>query len=292
MTRDEVREVRPSRGLPWLAIDVSVHLRGHTDIPLYRHRPQVSARAVPWTARRLIEAMDEAGIEMVGLIASVSAIGVGGRVDRIGVDEVQSIVEAAGGRVYGVLGVDPTTTVETLRQIQYAVGELGFKGVHCFPHWWGIDIDDRRYYPLYGKCAELGVPMAVQVGSPTPRSGAKLCGRPYLLDQIAFDFPELKLAATHIGRPWADEMLTMCNNHENVYMIADGYGPATWEASILEYLLDPHHKKIDSSKKILWGTDWPIQTFTQSLDEVAALGLPDEILVRLVRENARELFRL
>jgi uncharacterized protein len=273
-------------------IDPSVHLRGHTAVALYKLRPAAAARARPWTAGRLAEAMDEAGVAQVGLIASVSAIGVGGPVDPISPDEVAEVVEALPGRAFGLLGINPAAGVRTLREIQYAVGELGFKGVHCYPHWWGIDIDDRRYYPIYGKCAELGVPVCLQVGAPTPRSGAKLCGRPYLIDQIAFDFPELRLAGTHIGRPWADEMLLMCNNHENVYLIADGYSPATWETAILDYLRDPLGKKIEPTRKVIWGTDWPIQTFAASLAEVAALDLPKAIVERLVRDNARDFFGL
>lgn len=287
-----VSTVATPPGLPCTVVDVSVHLRGHTGVALYKYRPSVGARAVPWTASTLLDAMDRAGVARVGLIASVSAFGVGGHVDPIDVDAVQEVVEATGGRAFGIVGIDPTSGLETLRRMQYAVGELGFKGVHCYPHWWGIDIDDRRYYPIYGKCAELGVPLALQVGSPTPRSGAKLCGRPFLIDQIAFDFPELKLAGTHIGRPWVDEMLMMCNNHENVYMVADGYSPATWERAILDYLLDPLGKKIEPSRKVIWSTDWPIQTFEPSLVEVAELGLPEEILVRLIRQNATDVYEL
>ena len=36
----------------------------------------------------------------------------------------------------------------------------------------------------------------------------------------------------------------------------------------------------------MWGTDWPVQTITQSLQEVRALDLPSEALEGLLGENA------
>ena len=41
--------------------------------------------------------------------------------------------------------------------------------------------------------------------------------RPILLDQIAIDFPDLKLLGIHIGVPWTDEMIAMAWKHANVY---------------------------------------------------------------------------
>ncbi|MGP2435480.1 amidohydrolase family protein, partial [Listeria monocytogenes] len=83
------------------------------------------------------------------------------------------------------------------------------KGVHVYPHWFGVPINDRLYYPIYAKCCELGVPITLQVGTHSMRSGAKCVGRPILLDDVAFDFPDLKLIGLHLGAPWLEEMVML-----------------------------------------------------------------------------------
>ena len=56
-----------------------------------------------------------------------------------------------------------------------------------------------------------------------------------LLDQVAIDFPELKLIGIHIGIPWTDEMVSMCWKHDNVYTAGDAYAPRYWPAQYLHY---------------------------------------------------------
>ncbi|MGE5617317.1 MAG: amidohydrolase family protein [Candidatus Woesearchaeota archaeon] len=268
-------------------VDVSCNLRGHTSLPFYSRIPEAQRRgAAPWTSAALIREMDAAGIDRVGLIASVAAHGVGGAEDPIHVDEVHAVVSERPDRLFGWVGINPLKKMETLRYIEYGVRELGFKGVHCYPHWWGVPVNDRLYWPIYAKCCELGVPLALQVGSQTWRAGARLCARPSWLDDVAFDFPELKLLGLHIGSPWVDEMIMLCRNYENVFIIADAHRPSTWEPQLLEFLQGHGRRSLDGIEKVMWGTDWPIQTFQESLAEVDALGLEPAARENLLGGNA------
>jgi predicted TIM-barrel fold metal-dependent hydrolase len=268
-------------------VDVSCNLRGHVRLPFYDRIPTAKERgASGWEAPALVREMDAAGIDKVGLIASVVALGVGGEEDPIHVDEVKPVVDAAPDRLFGWVGINPLKKMETLRYIDYGVRELGFKGVHCYPHWFGVPVNDRTYWPIYAKCCELGVPIALQVGSQTWRAGAKLCAHPVWLDDVAFDFPELKLLGLHIGKPWVSEMIMLCRNYENVFIIADAHPPSTWEPELVDYLNGKGRRNLDGIEKVMWGTDWPIQTFEESLREVEALGLEPAAKTNLVGGNA------
>lgn len=268
-------------------VDVSCNLRGHTSLPFYKLIPEAQRRgAAPWKADALIKEMDAAGIDKVGLIASVAAHGVGGAEDAIHVDEVKPVVDERPDRLFGWVGINPLKKMETLRYIEYGVRELGFKGVHCYPHWFGVPVNDRTYWPIYAKCCELGVPIALQVGSQTWRAGAKLCARPVWLDDVAFDFPELKLIGLHVGSPWVAEMIMLCRNYENVFIIADAHRPSTWEPELVSYLNGDGRRNLDGFDKVMWGTDWPIQTFAESLSEVDALGLEPAAKDNLIGGNA------
>lgn len=277
-----------------MIVDVSVNFRGHVTLPFYAKRHSVAKERgkTPWTAERLREAMDGAGVHQCGLIASVAAHSVYGPEDPIHVDEVKPLLDALPGRTFGWVGINPLKGMETLRYIEYAVKELGFRAVHCYPHWFGHRVDEPLYYPIYAKCCELDVPITLQVGQQTGRSGASLVAKPSWLDPVANWFPELKLIGLHIGSPWVNEMIGLCKTYENVYIIADGHHPKTWEPELIEYMQGGGRYATDGTSKVMWGTDWPIQVFDESLAEVRALGISAEAEKRLLGGNAERIFGL
>jgi predicted TIM-barrel fold metal-dependent hydrolase len=273
-------------------IDVSVNFRPHPEIGIYEYLGLKKEAAHAVDPEKFIAEMDKSGVAMAGLVANVVANGIGGEELATHVDEVAPVVKAYPKRFFGWVGINPLKGMATLRYIEYGIKELGFKGVHVYPHWFGYPINDRIYYPIYAKCAELGVPIALQVGTNTPRSGAKCLGRPMFLDDVAHHFPELKLIGLHIGTPWTHEMTMLARNYQNVLIIADAHPPRQWEQPLIDYITQKEWLNKDGSYKVMWGTDWPIQTFSQSLKEVDDLGFPSEIKERLLGENAIRIFGL
>lgn len=277
-------------------VDASINFRGKLKLPFYQSELRRAAReraGTPYTAERLLPVLDDAGIDKAVLIASVAAVGVGGEVDGIHVDEVAPEVQKAPDRIFGYVGINPTVDIkENLAYINYAINDLDFRGVHIYPHWWGMRIDDKRYYPIYAKCAELGVPVMMQVGHPTPRNRAKVAGHPLWLDDIAYDFPELTIMGIHIGSPWVDEMIMMCRDYENVYMVADAHQPSTWEPQLIEYINGGGRRNLDGWEKVIWGSDWPIQDIKEALGEVRALDLNERALDHVLGLNALRVMNL
>ena len=146
-------------------IDVSVNFRPHTEIGVYDYLGISRETAKRVDPEAFIAEMDRLGIAMAGLVAHVSANGIGGEVLMTHVDEVAPVIQAHPDRFFGWVGINPLKGMETLRYIEYGIKDLGFKGVHIYPHWFGVPVNDRIYYPIYAKCAELGVPVTMQVGS-------------------------------------------------------------------------------------------------------------------------------
>ncbi|MFC0453358.1 amidohydrolase family protein [Rhodococcus jostii] len=243
-----------------------------------------------WDPDALIQHLDDAGIDMIGLISNVW--NVGGQELFVHADEVKVFIDKFPDRVFGWVGINPLQGMETLRYIEYAVRDLGFKGVHCYPHWFGLPVNDRRYYPIYAKCAELGVPFAMQVGSPSVRAHAKMVARPTLLDDIAYDFPELKLVGLHVGTPFANEMCMLARNYENVFIIADAYPPVDWERDLLDYINQKEWNNVDGSDKVMWGTDHPVQAFRPTLQQVRDHGFTPDIEAKLLGDNAVRILNL
>jgi predicted TIM-barrel fold metal-dependent hydrolase len=72
----------------------------------------------------------------------------------------------------GLLGEPSSPTIglwmDAVRELRRCVTELGFKGLRVVPWLWEAAPTDRRYYPLYAACVELGVPFCTQVGHTGP----------------------------------------------------------------------------------------------------------------------------
>jgi len=233
--------------------------------------------------------MDAAGVEHSLLIAvRAGDLRVQGSFE-ITYARVREVCAAHPTRFSGLAGVDPYRGMQGLRDLEHAVREYGFVGAHLYPHWFGLAPDHAKYYPYYAKCCELDVPIMMQVGHnliyQRDRRLASV-GRPICLDQVAIDFPELKLIGIHIGIPWTDEMISMAWKHEHVYIGSDAYAPKYWPASFVHYL-DSY-----GQDKVLFGTDWPVVDPERALREINALGLRPESKRKLLRDNALRVFRL
>ena len=236
-----------------------------------------------------LEKMDRAGIERSLLIAvRAGDLNVKGSFE-IPYERGYEICQQYPDRFSGLAGVDPFRGMQGLRDLEKAVNEYGFVGAHLYPHWFGLPPDHAKYYPYYAKCCELDIPIMMQVGQNLIYSRHRRLpsvGRPICLDQVAIDFPELRLLGIHIGVPWTDEMIAMCWKHENVYTAGDAYAPKYWPKQLV------HYANTYGREKVMFGTDWPVIDPERAVKEVEELGFREESKRLLMRENALRVFKL
>ncbi len=241
------------------------------------------------TLEQMIERMDTGGIGHAFLIAAKA-----GRPGLPGCYHmppqiVADALQAHPKHFSGLIGIDPTTGMAGVRELEHAVRELGFIGAHCYPHWYEQAPDHARYYPFYAKCVELGVPIQIQVGQSMIYSPEHRCvsvGKPHTLDAVACDFPELKIVGIHVGIPWTDEMIAMAWKHENVYIGCDAHSPRYWPSSFV------HFTNTYGSHKVIFGTDFPVLDFKRTREEFESLGLRPEVRQRVLRDNVVDLYDL
>ena len=236
-----------------------------------------------------IKKMNQAGIERSLLIA-VRAGDI--RVPEsfeIPYERVYDICSQNPDRFSGLAGVDPFRGMEGLNDLETAVKEYGFVGAHLYPHWCELPPNHRKYYPYYAKCCELGIPIMMQVGHNLIYSKNRRLpsvGKPIYLDQVAIDFPELKLIGIHIGIPWTEEMISMCWKHENIYTAGDAYAPKYWPEAFI------HYANSYGKHKVMFGTDWPVIDPIRAVDEFNNLNFKDSSKELVLRENAVRVFNL
>jgi uncharacterized protein len=228
-----------------------------------------------------IAAMDAGGVDF-GLVSAWH----GPEGALIANDEVAGFVAAHPDRLAGLAAVDLRRPIRAVHELRRCVGELGFKGLRVVPWLWELPPNDRRYYPLYAECVELGVPFCTQVGHTGPLRGSEV-GRPIpYLDEVALDFPELVIVAGHIGYPWTEEMVALARKYRNVHVDTSAYAVRRYPPELVRYL------RRDGRKKVMFGTNWPMIAPAKALEELDALELDDEARSRFLGGNAQSVFKL
>jgi predicted TIM-barrel fold metal-dependent hydrolase len=239
--------------------------------------------------RDYLRKMDRAGIERSLLIAvRAGDLNVRGSFE-LPYERVHKICQKYPDRFSGLAGVDPFRGMRGIKELAHAVNDLGFVGAHLYPHWFCLPPNHAKYYPYYSKCAELEIPIMMQVGHNLIYSAARrlpTVADPILLDQVAIDFPELTLIGIHIGVPWTDNMISMCWKHPNVYTAGDAYAPRHWPQAYV------HYANSYGREKVMFGTDWPVIDPERAVKEVEQLQLKPESKRLLLRENALRVFKL
>ena len=241
------------------------------------------------TVDQYLEKMDTAGIERSLLIAVRAGDIRMPESFEVPYERVHEVCSEHPKRFSGLAGIDPFRGMSGLKDLEQAVNEYSFVGAHLYPHWCELPPDHRKYYPYYAKCCELNIPIMMQVGHNLIYSRNRRLpsvARPILLDQVAIDFPELKLIGIHIGIPWTEEMISMCWKHENIYTAGDAYAPKYWPKSFV------HYANSYGSHKVMFGTDWPVIDPIRAIEEVDHLNLREESKKLMLRDNAIKVFNL
>ncbi len=255
----------------------------HTTDPMFDSlrrwgRGSIPTGEVPVSAT--LAAMDAGGVARSLISAWVAPRNV-----MISNDEVAAFVAESRGRLVGVGSVDISKPMAAVREIRRCVQDLGFKAIRVLPWLWEVPPTDRRFYPVYTACCELGVPFCTQIGHTGPLMPSEV-GRPIYLDQVALDFPELSIVAGHIGYPWTDEAIAVATKHERVFIDTSAYTVRRYPAALVEYL------RTNGQRKVLFGTNYPMITPAKALEGLDALGLDAATRDLFLGGNAMRVFGL
>jgi predicted TIM-barrel fold metal-dependent hydrolase len=230
-----------------------------------------------------VAAMDGAGVGF-GLLTAWHAPREGALISN---EEVAEWVRAHPDRFAGLAAVPLDRPMDAVRELRRCVGELGMIGLRMLPWLWEAPPTDRRFYPLYATCVELGIPFCTQVGHTGPLRPSET-GRPIpYIDQIALDFPELVIVGGHIGYPWTEEMIAVARKHENVYIDTSAYTSRRLPPELIAYM-----KTRSGRRKVLFGSNYPMIFPGHALDGLQELGLDEEAERCYLHENTRRVFGL
>lgn len=189
-------------------------------------------------------------------------------------------------------GLDPWKGKQAIDEVKRCHEEYGMRGIgelnpgrqHFHPH-------HKRFYPLWEECAKRNLIVMFHSGmmgggAGTPGGmGYKLeYGRPIPgLDNVAADFPELKIIGAHPSWPWPDESLAIARHKSNFYIDLSGWAPKYFPPQLVQYA------GTILQDKVLFGTDWPLLTVERWMREFDELPIKPEVRQKILLDNARAL---
>lgn len=244
---------------PWDPDDPAPHFSQY--ITLYKMRP----RLTPLTMPEYIAEMNAGGVAR-GVVC-------GGSIeDNDHLMEVRSSLDK--DPFYYIAGVHPKYGVRRNLEELERCREAGFLGVNISPWIWGVPANASVLYPLYAYCESHNLVAIVHGSLHYNRFQSMWLGDPKYMDEIAIDFPNLKLVVSHAGNGFGVLGLAVAQKHPNIFLEFSALWP--------QYLPEATLQAVNSYLKdrCLFGTDYPLVEF----------GAAVEAWTSAVKPAVRELF--
>jgi predicted TIM-barrel fold metal-dependent hydrolase len=217
----------------------------------------------------LLETMDRAGVEKAVLTTTAEGPS----------PHVLSFPEAHPERFALSVQVDPKRGMRAVRALERIVREQPVVLARMTPFMVGLPPDDRCYYPVYAKCIEIGLPVAVNTGLPGPPVPGKMQD-PMYLDEVCYFFPELRLIMAHGADPWWDVAIRLMIKYRNLYMQTSAYAPRYFPPALV------HFMNTRGQDKVIFASDHPVLSFERCLKEAQDLDLREGVLDKFLYANA------
>ena len=257
---------------------------GHYDTIFRQPGPEEEVSPTMSTAERadeLVRLMDRAGVVKGLLATSRNAL----------------TVEACRrhpDRLIGICHLSPHDGMRAVRELERLVKEDNIRGISAASLYDMVPADDRRYYPLYAKCVELGIPVRIYTAMTYASDRPYDLGHPRHLDQVAMDFPELTIIAGLAGWPWVNDMVGLLRRHGNLYCDTAAHRPRHFATpgSGWEQFLQFGNTLLQD--KIMVGLSWALlgMSMEEVIQEYLSLPLKDSVKEKWLYGNAARVLHL
>jgi uncharacterized protein len=209
-------------------------------------------------------------------------------------DEVAELLRSHPDRFLGLARISGLHGMRGVRELEQRVRAEKFQALGVSALVDGIPAGDRRYYPLYAKAVELGIPVRIYSSMNYATDRPYDLGHPRHLDQVAIDFPELTIIGGLGGWPWVNEMVALVRRHPKLYLDTSAHRAKYLgqRGSGWEMLMQFGNTLIQD--KILVGLSAGLvgQPHETLIQEYLALPLKDTVKEKWLYRNAARVFGL
>ncbi len=121
-------------------------------------------------------------------------------------------------KMVGFAVVQPDEDKVSTASLEAVTRKLDLKGMVLYCSDWGIHPTNSRNMRLYESALELELPVFFHNSGEDIKQNAVLdYAQPYLLDEVAREFPALNIIIGNMGAPFIEQTLAMVAKHKNVY---------------------------------------------------------------------------
>lgn len=204
----------------------------------------------------------------------------------VGVGHTEDIGERAlrqhPDRFIASANADPNKGMEGIRDIVKAYETWGIRAVGCFPAgtFPQVAINDKKMYPIYAKCVELGIPIFCCAGVPGPR----LRFAPQhveLIDEVMYDFPELVFVTRHGCEPWSELAVKLMLKWPGLHYSTSAFAPRYYPRDVIDYA------NTRGADKVMYAGYFPMGlSLERIMREMPDVGFSDDVWPKFLRTNA------
>jgi len=233
-----------------------------------------------------IKEMDEAGVDEAVLLPLDCSSSFQRTV--VSNQQVARLCEKS-DRFIGFASIDPRQP-DALSQLEHDIRNYGLVGLKLNPALQGFYPNDKEIaYPVYHLCAELSIPIMVHCGLSWAPAGKSRFANPLFLEDVAQDFPQLRIIIGHFGWPWVNEALILGLKYPNVYLDTAILYCGTPAQSFQKVLVEQVGLLVIERglhNKVLFGSDYPRVDMRRSVRAIKNLGLSEDIGAKIFGLNA------
>jgi hypothetical protein len=244
---------------------------------MFKQVPEKDLRDVDDPVEATLAEMDRWGVAM-GLVS------ITGRDDGA----AETAVRRHPDRFVPSFECDPNRGMDGVRKLIRLHETYGVRAVTAFPAgtFPQVPINDKKMYPLYAKCVELGIPIFCTAGVPGPR----LRFAPQhveLIDEVMYDFPELVFVTRHGCEPWADLAVKLMLKWPGLHFSTSAFAPKYYPKAVIDYA------NTRGADKIIYAGYFPMGlSLERIMTEMPNVPLKDDVWPKFLRSNAMRILGL
>jgi len=271
-------------------IDAHVHCSGKRRDD--RLRTYAKLNGLRYDLEELLEQMEENGVARALLLSPPMRGGA-----PLPNEEVVRLCERSGEKLFPVLTVEPEKGA-VREGLKLAEARRGY--VKGFKIWLGyrrVFARDAVFSPLYDYAEERGLPVLFHTGDTATSTGSLAHAHPLTLDEVANQREGLKIVVCHLGNPWLDDTAELLYKHPNVFadvsgLVVGGGGYGGEYSSVLARRISEVVYYAGGADKLLFGTDYPVETFENGLSLVSMLKVTQADKEKILWRNASRLYSI
>ena len=214
-------------------------------------------------------------------------------IKRISNEEIARFAQDNSDIMIAFASIDPHKSKFGALEARRMIEDFGVKGFKFHPPMQNFHPYDRMAWPLYEVIAEYKLPAIFHTGHSGMGTGMRggggirlKYGQPMMVDDVAVDFPDMKIILAHPSWPWTDESLSMALHKENVYIDLSGWSPKYFPKQVIQYA------NTQLKHKMLFGSDFPLIKPDKWMEAAQTAGFRDEVMPMIMKDNAAKLLGL